>query len=187
MAVVTKGDEGSQPMADDAGPEGVRRPQEPQQSQNRPSAGHGQVVSPPTGPGFLHIYKPGQGYWTRMGTAAGTMLLLLVIGHLLYTSLKVYLVPPLTIPWVIAIVSVVVLGVVVFLWWYLNKPAVVDFFIATESEMKKVNWTSRKDLAGSTKVVIVFMFLIAAILFVIDIAFGYLFWLIRVLKHGPFA
>src|SRR3712207_7866772 len=43
----------------------------------------------------------------------------------------------------------------------MNKPANVDFLIATDSEMKKVNWTSRRELIGSTKVVIVFMFLIA--------------------------
>ena len=46
----------------------------------------------------------------------------------------------------------------------MNKPSNVDFLVATDREMKKVNWTSRKDLIGSTKVVIVFMFLIALIL-----------------------
>ena len=45
----------------------------------------------------------------------------------------------------------------------MNKPTNVDFLIATDSEMKKVNWTSRKELIGSTKVVIVFMFLIAVV------------------------
>ena len=45
----------------------------------------------------------------------------------------------------------------------MNKPANVDFLIATDSEMKKVNWTSRKELIGSTKVVILFMFLIAVL------------------------
>jgi hypothetical protein len=27
------------------------------------------------GPGFFAIYKKGQGYWTRMGTARGALLL----------------------------------------------------------------------------------------------------------------
>ena len=49
----------------------------------------------------------------------------------------------------------------------MNKPSNVDFLIATDSEMKKVNWTSRKELIGSTKVVIIFMFLIALFLFVV--------------------
>jgi len=58
----------------------------------------------------------------------------------------------------------------------MNKPANVDFLIATDSEMKKVNWTSRKELIGSTKVVVVFMFLIATLLFLIDQIFHLLFW-----------
>src|SRR3712207_9446120 len=68
----------------------------------------------------------------------------------------------------------------------MNKPANVDFLIATDSEMKKVNWTSRRELIGSTKVVIVFMFLIAAFLFVIDVVFSYFFYMIDVLKSSPF-
>ncbi|HEX2973736.1 MAG TPA: preprotein translocase subunit SecE [Tepidisphaeraceae bacterium] len=89
----------------------------------------------------------------------------------------------------IKLIIVGVLGLVAagLFWWYLNKPVVADFLIATESEMKKVNWTSRKELMGSTKVVILFMFLIAAALFLIDVAFGYFFYLIKVLKTGPFA
>jgi preprotein translocase SecE subunit len=68
----------------------------------------------------------------------------------------------------------------------MNKPSNVDFLIATDSEMKKVNWTSRKDLIGSTKVVIIFMFLIAFFLFVIDVVFSYFFFLIGVLRSSPF-
>jgi preprotein translocase subunit SecE len=68
----------------------------------------------------------------------------------------------------------------------MNKPANADFLIATDSEMKKVNWTSRKELIGSTKVVIVFMFLIAMLLFLFDIIFGYLFYFMGVLKSSPF-
>jgi preprotein translocase SecE subunit len=52
--------------------------------------------------------------------------------------------------------------------------------------MKKVNWTSRKELIGSTKVVIGFMFLIAFLLFGLDVIFGYFFQLLTVLKTGPF-
>ena len=58
--------------------------------------------------------------------------------------------------------------------------------IATDSEMKKVNWTSKKELIGSTKVVIFFMLLIMLLLFAFDTIFGYFFQFIRVLKFGPF-
>jgi len=33
----------------------------------------------------------------------------------------------------------------------MNKASNVDFLIATDSEMKKVNWTSRRALIGTTK------------------------------------
>ena len=75
-------------------------------------------------------------------------------------------------------------GLVIF--WLMNKPGNADFLIATDSEMKKVNWTSRKELMGSTKVVILFMFLIAFMLFSFDIIFGYLFYFLDVLKTKPF-
>jgi preprotein translocase subunit SecE len=68
----------------------------------------------------------------------------------------------------------------------MNKPNNADFLIATDSEMKKVNWTSRRELFGSTKVVIIFMFLIAFLLFAFDIIFGYLFYFLDVLKTKPF-
>jgi len=51
--------------------------------------------------------------------------------------------------------------------------------------MKKVNWTSKADLIGSTKVVVIFMFMITALLFVFDILFGYVFYLLNVLKQPP--
>jgi preprotein translocase SecE subunit len=83
----------------------------------------------------------------------------------------------------VCVAVAVTLGVLA--WWMMNKPGNADFLIATDSEMKKVNWTSRKDLIGSTKVVILFMFLIAAFLFVCDILFGYVFYFMDVLKRPP--
>jgi len=68
----------------------------------------------------------------------------------------------------------------------MNKPKNVDFLIATDSEMKKVNWTTRKELIGSTQIVILFMFLIAMFLFAFDVVFQYLFWLLNILKSPPF-
>jgi preprotein translocase subunit SecE len=70
-------------------------------------------------------------------------------------------------------------------WHLVNKPSNVDFLVSTDSEMKKVNWTSRKELIGSTKVVIFFMLLIAVLLFVIDWIFHLLFWAVGVLKLKP--
>jgi preprotein translocase subunit SecE len=39
---------------------------------------------------------------------------------------------------------------------------------------------------GSTKVVIFFVLLISAFLFMLDVIFGYFFQLIKVLEFGPF-
>jgi len=84
-------------------------------------------------------------------------------------------------------VTVLVLGVAVaaLAWRLINKPNNAEFLIATDSEMKKVTWTSRKQLWGSTKVVILFMLFIAASLFIIDLVFHYLFYFINVLKVRP--
>ena len=136
-----------------------------------------------SGAGFFTIYKSGQGYWTRLLTFLGFLLVGALTAHFIYQR-------------VIAFGGqdnlAISIGAAFFLvWllvehWIINKPSNADFLIATDSEMKKVNWTSREQLIGSTKVVIFFMFLISATLFVIDIIFGYVFWMIGVLHTTPF-
>ena len=48
-----------------------------------------------------------------------------------------------------------------------KKPA--DFMIATEGEMKKVSWSSKKEIIGSTKVVIVVLLIMGAVLALVDL------------------
>src|SRR5947209_5517708 len=43
--------------------------------------------------GFFHIYKRGQGYWTRMGTVAAAALLAALTLQFLYVHLRVWLRP----------------------------------------------------------------------------------------------
>lgn len=62
------------------------------------------------------------------------------------------------------------------------KKNAVEFLIATDGEMKKVNWTSYKEVKGSTIVVIAATFLIAGFLFVVDLAFSNFFSWIDVLQ-----
>ncbi|MBV8781197.1 MAG: preprotein translocase subunit SecE [Phycisphaerae bacterium] len=85
-----------------------------------------------------------------------------------------------------AICAAFLAGFALLVFYLINRPNNADFLIATDSEMKKVNWTSREELIGSTKVVIGFMFLIAFMLFGLDVLFGYFFKLLTVLKAGPF-
>ena len=62
------------------------------------------------------------------------------------------------------------------------KNNTVEFLISTDMEMKKVNWSTRKDIMTSTWVVVGASFLLAGVLFGIDLVFQWLFKLIHVLQ-----
>lgn len=57
-----------------------------------------------------------------------------------------------------------------------------EFFIAVDNEMKKVNWSTRREIIGSTWVVVTVCVTLTAILFGIDLAFGTFFRAIGILK-----
>ncbi len=67
-------------------------------------------------------------------------------------------------------------GVLLLLGWWLtfrlvNWPRFADFLIAVEAEMNKVTWPSRQELIRASIVVLVTIFLLAAVLFLYD-----MFW-----------
>lgn len=62
-------------------------------------------------------------------------------------------------------------------WRVVNWPTFADFLIATEAEINKVSWTTRRRLVQDTIVVLATVFLMTAFLFVVDII-----W-IKVLTH----
>ena len=64
-------------------------------------------------------------------------------------------------------------AIVIFYLCYSNKRT-SEFLIATEGEMKKVNWSSRREVFGSTWVVIGISVIIAAILFCTDLLFRWI-------------
>lgn len=67
---------------------------------------------------------------------------------------------------------------VVSLWLIyrlVNYPRFADFLIAVEAEMNKVSWPTRTELWRSSLVVIVVIFLLAAVLFMYDIFWVKLF------------
>lgn len=76
---------------------------------------------------------------------------------------------------------VILLGAIAIYWFVGVKPHSVDFLVATDGEMKKVNWSTRKDVIASTWVVIAASIVLAAGLFVVDILFSEFFRLIGVL------
>ncbi len=77
---------------------------------------------------------------------------------------------------------IILLGTGIVFWFVGSNRKTVEFLIATDGEMKKVNWSTKKEVIGSTQVVIVAAFLIATILFGIDVVFSYFFKLVGVLE-----
>jgi len=78
--------------------------------------------------------------------------------------------------------AMLLLGAIGILWTHGSHRRITDFLIATDGEMRKVNWTTRKEIQGSTIVVIVATFLIAAFLFAFDYIFGAFFTQLDVLQ-----
>jgi len=118
------------------------------------------------------IYKPGQGKYTRLWAG-------LIVGAVvamgcwrLYKILEAN-VQNLVIQTVVPVAVFVGLGVLVY--WLLNKPSVADFLVAAEGELKKVSWSSRKEIAVSTLVVIVVVVAMAILLGMTDLLFTMVF------------
>ena len=119
----------------------------------------------------MQIYRKTQGRWTRLGTVIGVGILVVVGAWYAWYELAGMSSPVLRSAIPVAIMAVcffVLLRVV-------NSKKPADFMIATEGEMKKVSWSSKKEIVGSTKVVIVVVLLMGAILFLVDYGFRLFF------------
>lgn len=139
-----------------------------------PSPRHAGAGSP------LRIFKPGQGGYVRWGTAIGCAVITVAGAHFVYEQMARFT----TDLWwrvLVPVAILVVLGYLVFRLVGQSKTA-VDFMIATEGEMKKVNWSSRKEVFGATRVVIVMVLALASFLFVVNMVFIIFFKSIKVLK-----
>ena len=137
----------------------------------------------------LKIYKQGQGKYTRGATFAASVILGGLVAEFIWEQLKgsdlftfkisgspigfylVYIIP-----------LVFFAGIVVLMYKVVNRPRSADFLIATEGEMKKVSWSSKQELIGATKVVIITTLLLAAMLGAVDLAFAFFFKEIGVLQ-----
>jgi preprotein translocase SecE subunit len=130
------------------------------------------------------IYKKGQGYWTRLMSAIAFGLIVLMGTVWLWDLLATVRIGHIETIYLQAAAAVIVLGVFGVLGYYLVgcKPGVVDFMIATEGEMKKVNWSSRREILGSTWIVIALTIFIAILCFTYDRVFQIFFQWIGVLE-----
>jgi len=81
----------------------------------------------------------------------------------------------------VAIITFAVFG---FTGYYLlgRKAKLVDFMIATEGEMRKVNWSTKREIVGSTILVILLTLFIALFCQAADLLFSWFFQSIDVLK-----
>ena len=129
------------------------------------------------------VYKKGQGFWTRqMSTVAGAVLILLggmwvadlFRGREWFGLASQYWQAAAFLLWSGILGSLLY----AFIW---VKPRSVDFLVATETEMKKVNWSTRREITGSTIVVILLAAGIAGFCKVCDLLFFWVFSSINVL------
>ena len=127
-----------------------------------------------TGPQAMltQIYKPGQGKYTRLCSGFAVAIIVAMGSWQLFEKLDA---SDLNL-WVVTMVPVgvfVASAVVIFL--LLNKASLADFLIAAEGELKKVNWSSRREIAVSTVIVIVVVVAMAVLLGTTDMVFQLVF------------
>lgn len=121
---------------------------------------------------LTQIYKSGQGKYTRLcsGFAAAA-----IVGFGCWRLYQKLGATDLN-PWVVYLAPVIVFAALaVLVYWLMNKPSVADFLIAAEGELKKVNWSSRREVAVSTIVVIVVVVFMALLLGATDLVFQMFF------------
>ncbi len=132
----------------------------------------------------MAMYKPEEGYWTRILSMIGWGLVVAWLASWLWGqagSIVIEGVETNYIRGAFAGVSLLLGGGLVYWLVYLRKPS-SEFLIATDSEMKKVNWSTRREVLGSTWVVIGVSLILAFCLFLADFVFRLLFTAIGVLE-----
>ncbi len=127
----------------------------------------------------FNIYKPGLGKYTRLYSAVGLTVLVGLGCWRLYAMLA-------DVSWfglsketallISRLVPAALFAILAFLvYWLLNKPVVADFLIAAEGEMKKVSWSSRKEITVSTFIVIVVVIMLSTLIGLTDFIFTMFF------------
>ena len=128
------------------------------------------------------IRKFGQGYWTRMMSVVGFGLVAVLGAIWLWRMLDTVSVgfPSIYLASGVSVLFLAIVGAA--LWWFVGWNArSVDFLVATEGEMKKVNWSTKHELVGSTVVVIAVVIIISLFCWLFDFIFSTLFVWMKVL------
>jgi preprotein translocase subunit SecE len=125
------------------------------------------------------LYKPIQGWYARIYTAAGFGLIALAgVWRIHEASVEYSLGWRLGLPVIFALVF----GWIVFR--IIQFPPFAEFLIATEAEMNKVSWTSKDDLFRATTVVLSTVVVMAVFLYFVDTLWTFVLRLIGVLQFG---
>ena len=118
----------------------------------------------------FEIYKRGQGYYTRLYSA---LMMFVIVAFGCYALHEKLLGTNIWVKTLVPAGLCVVLGFLIY--WLMNKPNFADFLIAAEGEIKKVSWSSRKEIVVSTFIVIFVVASMTIMLFAADFVFKYLF------------
>jgi preprotein translocase subunit SecE len=126
---------------------------------------------------LIEQYKWGQGKDTRLWSAISLAVIAAIGCWRLYIKLEGTLdVTQATGLWISATVPLGLFALIAaFLYWLVNRPTVADFMISAEGELKKVSFSSRREIVTSTFVVIVVMLLMAFMLGAADFCFDLFF------------
>jgi preprotein translocase SecE subunit len=132
----------------------------------------------------LGIYKKGQGYYTRLCT---TIAYALLVAMGAWWVSEQFVGIDFGFPSIYASATAAVLVIAIFgllgFWLIGRRTKSVDFLIATEGEMKKVNWSTRREVVGSTIIVLFISFVIAVLCASFDLVFAWFFTVIDVLDN----
>ena len=135
----------------------------------------------------MSIYKKGQGYHVRLCSAIALAVISLMGAKWVWDMLQNKLLPGINEAiWTQAGAAVLFTAILAVVGWWLigNHRRSVDFMIAVEGEMKKVNWSTRREVMGSTWVVIFLTVFVAVFCFAWDFLFQLFFKSVGVLQSA---
>lgn len=132
------------------------------------------------------IYKPGQGYWVRLMSAYGLGILVALGLAWMWDELNGVVLFGLEPTYTRVGVALIIVAVFGWLGWMIigTRRRTVEFLVATEGEMRKVNWSSRREIDLSTRAVIGLTIFTALFCWCFDIVFAQLFRWMTVLRTG---
>lgn len=120
----------------------------------------------------LKIYKRGQGKNTRLWTGVVCFVIAAYGCWVLHEKLQAAF----DNVWIETLIPAGVCAMFAgLIWWLSNMSSVADFLIAAEGEIKKVSWSSRKEIINSTTVVIFVVAVMSVGIGVWDFLLGWVF------------